>query len=67
MWAIIGGFKKTYGDDFESIIHRSYRALIMYNAVIPSYDSDKTKKDNKKINASDPKNKGEVHKILFGD
>lgn len=41
----------------------------MYNSVLPSYDY--SKKDNnegkgKRIDASDPKNREEVHKLLFG-
>ena len=41
----------------------------MYDAVLPSYDY--SKKDNKegkdkRIDASDPKNREEVHKLLFG-
>lgn len=43
----------------------SYRNIILYNAVLPSYASKDDKKD-KKINASDPKNREAVHKIMFG-
>lgn len=44
----------------------SYRSIMLYNAVIPSYSVDKDKKGEKKINASDPKNRDEAHKIMFG-
>lgn len=48
----------------------SYVNLIMFNAVLPSYDTKKYDKKNGReevINASDPKNKDKVHKIMFGD
>lgn len=39
----------------------------MYNSVLPSYDYKSNNNDkNKKINASDPKNREVVHKIMFG-
>lgn len=46
----------------------SYTNIIMYCAVLPSYDSKsaKDKSNDKKINADDPRNKAEVHKIMFG-
>lgn len=46
----------------------SYTNIIMYCSVLPSYDSnsDKDEKNEKRINADDPKNKAEVHKIMFG-
>lgn len=43
----------------------SYRSIMLYNAIIPS-SSVNSKKDEKQINASDPKNRQEVHKIMFG-
>jgi len=49
----------------------SYVNMIMYNAVIPSYNSDtdgKTiGKDDEKINADDPKNRDKVKNILYGN
>lgn len=39
--------------------------MILYNAVLPSYDKGKNKEE--KINASDPKNKEAAHKIMFGN
>ena len=48
----------------------SYTNIMLYCAVLPSYDFDKDDKDKKQrdkaINADDPKNKAEVHKIMFG-
>lgn len=47
----------------------TYTNVLMYCAVLPSYDYDKDDKKGKKekaINADDPKNKAEVHKIMFG-
>lgn len=46
----------------------SYANIMMYCAVLPSYDfdKDKDKKHDKVINADDPSNKAEVHKIMFG-
>lgn len=48
----------------------SYQNLIMYNAIIPSYNirkDGKGKTHDEVINASDPKNKARVHKLMFGD
>lgn len=61
---MIGGFRKYYGDDIDSILNMSYRNILLYNAVIPSTTSNKG--NEKKINASDPKNKEAAHKIMFG-
>jgi hypothetical protein len=40
----------------------------MYNAIIPSYSTNKSngKTGDETVNASDPKNKDKVHKIMFG-
>lgn len=49
------------------MLNKSYRSIVMYNAVLPSYDYKSNNNDkNKKINASDPKNREVVHKIMFG-
>jgi len=49
----------------------SYANLIMYNAVIPSFDGGDTAggagvKDDEVVNADDPKNRDKVSKVLFG-
>lgn len=44
--------------------------MIMYNAIIPSYNLRKDGKGKAReevINADDPKNKARVHKLMFGD
>lgn len=49
------------------MLNKSYRSIVMYNAVLPSYDYKSNNNDkNKTINASDPKNREVVHKIMFG-
>jgi len=46
----------------------SYANVIMYSAVIPSYDSDTETKDNGEvINADDPKNREKVRNILYDE
>lgn len=45
----------------------SYANLILYNAIIPSLKTGNDKTQEERINASDPKNKKLVHKIMFGD
>lgn len=42
--------------------------MIMYNAIIPTYSTHKSngKTSDEAVNASDPKNKDKVHKIMFG-
>lgn len=46
----------------------SYCNLIMYNKILPVYNSKDTKKgnDEEKINADDPKNQERIRKLLFG-
>jgi hypothetical protein len=57
---------KSYGMSFDEVLYgMTYTNIQMYSAVLPTYDRPADDKD-KKINASDPKNKAEVHKILFG-
>lgn len=63
---MIGGFRKYYGGDIDSILNMSYRNILLYNAVIPSSSIGKAKNDERKIDASDPKNKEAAHKIMFG-
>lgn len=64
---MIGAYIKNYGGDEKHVLDMSYRSILMYNAVIPSYDfKSGDKSQQKKINASDKKNKAEVHKIMFG-
>jgi hypothetical protein len=46
----------------------SYANMIMYNSVLPSYDSKKSEGDGQEdvIDADDQKNKDRVRKMLFG-
>jgi hypothetical protein len=44
----------------------SYANILLYSAVLPSYDTDREKsKDSDTIRADDPENKEKVRKILF--
>lgn len=44
----------------------SYANILLYCAVLPSYDTDREKsKDSDTIRADDPENKEKVRKILF--
>lgn len=60
---------KTYGCTIHEVLYDlSFTNLIMYNAVLPSYNkSSKGLKQEDIINASDPNNKEAVHKIMFGE
>lgn len=40
----------------------SYANIIMFSAVIPSFDSDNKKEET--LNADDPKNRKEIERIL---
>ena len=44
----------------------SYANVIMYGSVLPSYNSEKEKKEDN-INADDPKNKDKIRNILFDE
>ena len=44
----------------------SYANLIMYNAVLPSYDTESKDKKEEVINADDPRNREAVRKIING-
>lgn len=64
---MIGAYIKNYGGDEEAVLNKSYRNIVMYNAVLPSYDYKSSEKGKGvKINASDPKNREAAHKIMFG-
>jgi hypothetical protein len=44
----------------------SYANILLYSAVLPSYDTGREKsKDSDTIRADDPENKEQVRKILF--
>jgi len=46
----------------------SYANVVMYSAVIPSYDYDTGTKDKGEvINADDPKNREKVRNILYDE
>jgi hypothetical protein len=64
----VAGWDKTYGNTRgDALYDVSYANLMLYNAVLPSYNSPKEeKKKDKVINASDPKNRDLVHSIMFG-
>lgn len=70
MWAIVAGMVKNYNLDINTVLYEmTYTNMQMYSAVIPTYGDktkDKGKVKGKAINASDPRNRDEVHKILFG-
>lgn len=66
VWAIVAGIAKNYNLPFDYVLYDMTLVNVqMYNAVLPSYDSDKTeeKKEDKMkdaINADDPNNKKAV-------
>lgn len=47
----------------------SYANVLLYGAVLPSYDNEKTEegKSEEVIKADDPANRDKVRNILFGD
>lgn len=60
---------KAFGCTIEEALHDiSYTNLVMYNSILPSYESKRAdNKDGEVINASDPKNREKVRRIMFGD
>lgn len=68
MWAIVAGTVKAYGLTFEEVLHGlSYPNLILYNAVLPSYNpKTKSGSDNWRevIKADDPRNKERVKQFF---
>lgn len=69
VWAIIAGISKNYVLPFDYVLYEmSFANVQMYNAVLPTYDSeskkDKKKKDNDIIWADDPKNKAKVDDFI---
>lgn len=59
---MIGLFALNYNIAPEEVLRMTLQNVLMYNAVIPSYSSDKDDK-NKVINVTSA-NKAEVEKIL---
>ena len=60
---------KAYNLTPDYVLERmSYINVIMYSAVLPSYDRDKNKKDapQEEIKADDPRNKDKVRQFLNG-
>ncbi|MEL7586663.1 MAG: hypothetical protein AAGU19_08100 [Prolixibacteraceae bacterium] len=65
---MIAGVAKGYNLTPDYVLYKmSYANVIMYSAVLPSYDDEKeSKEDEEVINADDPKNRDKVRQILFG-
>jgi len=58
---------KAYNLTFDYVLNMSYANLIMYGAVIPSYNRNKDKpeeKGQKVIRADDPNSREEVRKFF---
>ena len=65
----MAGISKNYVLPFDYVLYEmSFTNVQMYNAVLPTYDSeskkDKKKKDNDIIWADDPKNKAKVDDFI---
>ena len=68
-WAIIAATVKVYGLTFEEVLYNmSYPNLILYNAVLPSYNtkdkSDGSGSGQEVIKADDPRNKERVKQFF---
>ena len=68
-WAIIAATVKAYGLTFEEVLYNmSYPNLILYNAVLPSYNtkdkSDGSGSGQEVIKADDPRNKERVKQFF---
>lgn len=68
---MIGAFVKWYRVPFDYVLYDlSYANLVLYGAVIPSYDSDDSKKDGKRfssnevIDSRDPRNKERLYELF---
>ncbi len=70
LWASIASFSKWYRVSFEYILYEmSFENFVMYNSVVPSYDTDRDKgkkgnDDGRRLNADDPKNNKEIIDFL---
>lgn len=65
----MAGVAKSYRLPFDYVLYEmSYTNLLMYGAVLPSYDDSKGKgkgsREHKRIKADDPQNRGAVREIL---
>ena len=62
---MIGGMAKAYGWTPEYVLYDlSYANLIMYSAVLPSYNKEKKDKDGKKITGMSTKDLFDTMKQL---
>lgn len=75
IWAIVAGFAKAYALTFDDVLYNvSYANVILYGAVLPSYNSrkkedsrkgiDKDGKPHKVVKADDPRNAEKIRKYL---
>lgn len=67
-WALIVGFAKAFTLPIDVVLYdMSFANVILYSATLPTRNSsvdDRGAKKHVKINASDPKNREKVEKIL---
>lgn len=69
IWAVIAGTVKAYNLPIDYVLYEmSYPNMILYSAVLPSYNSKKKDKDGVEkqdvIKVDDPNNRDRVKKIL---
>ncbi len=69
MWALVAGFVKAYNLPLDYVLYdMSYANMVMYSAVLPSYDSkkDRGSETGKQdiIKADDPRNSEKVLALL---
>lgn len=67
IWAVISGFAKSYNlDPLYVADNYSFANILLYGAVLPSYDDIKgSTTDNKQvINADDPNNQMQLEKLF---
>lgn len=62
IWAIVAGVVKNYNVPFDYVLYEmSISNVHLYNAVLPTYDSETDKKKDKDvIDADDPTNRNKV-------
>lgn len=63
----MAGVCKSYNLTFDYVIHElSYENLMMYSAVLPTYESPKDK-NKEVVDADDPANREKLRAIIRGE
>lgn len=67
IWAVVAGFVKSYGVTFDYVLYRlSYANLMLYNSVLPVYNSDKKSDSDKVYNCDNKEEAEKARRFLLG-